>query len=77
MRAAIMQNWQMQVDDLPDPVPGSGQVLTKVLACGICGSDLHMLRHGAEVREMSKRFADDTPPDPATVLKVFSAAMYS
>ena len=64
MRAAVMRDWQMRVDDLPDPTPGAGQVLTRVLACGICGSDLHMLRHGAEVREMSKRFADDTPPDP-------------
>ena len=49
MRAAVMRDWQLRVDDLPDPVPGPGQVLTKVLACGICGSDLHMLRHGEEI----------------------------
>lgn len=45
-----MREWQLRVDDVADPTPGPGQVLTKVLACGICGSDLHMLRHGAEMR---------------------------
>jgi threonine dehydrogenase-like Zn-dependent dehydrogenase len=64
MRAAVMQNWQLRVDDLPDPTPGAGQVLTRVLACGICGSDLHMLQHGAEVRERTKELAGDAPPDP-------------
>ncbi len=64
MRAAVMQNWQLQVDDLPDPVPGSGQVLTKVLACGICGSDLHMLQHGAEMRQMMASLQDGAEPDP-------------
>jgi threonine dehydrogenase-like Zn-dependent dehydrogenase len=64
MRAAVMQNWQLQVQDLPDPVPGSGQVLTRVLACGICGSDLHMLQHGAEVRAMTNELLGGAEPDP-------------
>lgn len=46
-----MTNWQLRVDDIAEPVPHAGQVLARVLACGICGSDLHMLRHGAELRE--------------------------
>ncbi|MBU3718819.1 MAG: zinc-binding alcohol dehydrogenase, partial [Actinobacteria bacterium] len=41
MRAAVMKNWSLRVDDIPEPTPGGGQVLAKVLACGICGSDLH------------------------------------
>ncbi|MFZ4718827.1 MAG: zinc-binding dehydrogenase [Ilumatobacteraceae bacterium] len=64
MRAAVMQHWQMQVQDLPDPTPGPGQVLTKVLACGICGSDLHMLQHGAEMRATMAELAGDATPDP-------------
>lgn len=64
MRAAVMRDWQLRVDDLPDPTPGPGQVLTKVLACGICGSDLHMLQHGKEVRELTRAMQGDTPPDP-------------
>jgi D-arabinose 1-dehydrogenase-like Zn-dependent alcohol dehydrogenase len=27
--------------DVPQPVPGRGQVLARPLLCGICGSDLH------------------------------------
>lgn len=46
MRAAIMRQRRIVVDQLPVPEPGPGQVLVKTLACGICGSDLHMLRHG-------------------------------
>ncbi|MCU1503107.1 MAG: alcohol dehydrogenase [Ilumatobacteraceae bacterium] len=64
MRATIMRDWQLRVDDLPDPTPAAGQVLTKVLACGICGSDLHTLRHGAEVRSLREALAGDGPPDP-------------
>ena len=64
MRAAVMRDWQLRVDDLPEPVPGPGQVLTKVLACGICGSDLHMLRFGAEVRSMMAEIGAGADPDP-------------
>jgi threonine dehydrogenase-like Zn-dependent dehydrogenase len=51
MRAAVMRNKEIVVDTLPDPVPGSGEVLVKTLACGICGSDLHMLRHAEKMME--------------------------
>ena len=29
--------------DLPDPEPGPGQALLRVLACGVCRTDLHVL----------------------------------
>ena len=64
MRAAVMRDWQLRVDDLPDPTPGPGQVLTKVLACGICGSDLHLLQHGEESRRLMGELNADRPPDP-------------
>ncbi|MEY2754274.1 MAG: hypothetical protein RJB65_632, partial [Actinomycetota bacterium] len=64
MKAAVMQDWTLRVDEVPDPTPGPGQVLTRVLACGICGSDLHMLQHGAEVRRANEELADDAPVDP-------------
>jgi len=63
MRAAVMKNWSLRVDDIPVPTPGSGQVLAKVLACGICGSDLHLLVHGEESRRLGEELAADTPPD--------------
>jgi threonine dehydrogenase-like Zn-dependent dehydrogenase len=64
MRAAVMRDWQLRVDEIPDPSPGPGQVLTKVLACGICGSDLHLLVHGEESRKLSEEMNDGRPPDP-------------
>lgn len=33
----------IEVQELPVPVPGPGQVLVEVAACGICGSDLHLV----------------------------------
>jgi threonine dehydrogenase-like Zn-dependent dehydrogenase len=48
MRAAVLRDGRMVVrDDVPEPVPTQGQVLVQVRACGICGSDLHFVRHGA------------------------------
>lgn len=70
MRAAVMRDWKLRVDDLPDPTPGTGQVLTKVLACGICGSDLHLLKHGEESRRLMDELDADRPPDPMQ-LKMF------
>ena len=64
MRAAVMRDWQLRVDQLADPTPGPGQVLTKVLACGICGSDLHLLEHGEESRKVMSELTRDRPPDP-------------
>jgi threonine dehydrogenase-like Zn-dependent dehydrogenase len=45
MRAAVMRKGAIQVDDVPDPRPAEGEVLVRTLACGICGSDLHFLKH--------------------------------
>lgn len=42
MQALVYQGpWKIAVEDRPDPVPGEGEVLIRVLATGICGSDLH------------------------------------
>jgi threonine dehydrogenase-like Zn-dependent dehydrogenase len=49
MRAAVMRDRKLVVDEVPDPVPGPGQVLVKTLACGICGSDLHALQHAEQM----------------------------
>lgn len=67
MRAAVIRDWQLRVDDIPEPTAGPGQVLTKVLACGICGSDLHLLRHGREQREIGARLNEGQPPDPVSM----------
>lgn len=33
----------LELADLPDPRPGSGEILIKVSACGICHTDLHIV----------------------------------
>lgn len=58
MRAAIMRDHKLVVDDIEAPVPGPGEVLVKTLACGICGSDLHALKH-------ADRFAENNPATSA------------
>jgi threonine dehydrogenase-like Zn-dependent dehydrogenase len=57
VKAAILRNGQMVVDDVPEPVPGEGQVLVQTKACGICGSDLHTVQHADEMVRLSKEAA--------------------
>ncbi len=46
MRAVIARNHELVVETIADPTPGEGEVLVRVQACGICGSDLHALKFG-------------------------------
>lgn len=42
MKALYYPAWdQLEIRDMPDPVARSGEVLLRVLAAGICGSELH------------------------------------
>jgi 2-desacetyl-2-hydroxyethyl bacteriochlorophyllide A dehydrogenase len=44
MRAAVIESvGRVIVTDVPEPVPGARDVLVEVAACGICGTDLHIL----------------------------------
>ncbi len=36
--------FQFELREVPTPTPGIGQVLVRVAACGICGTDLHFMR---------------------------------
>ena len=49
MRAAVARDRVLVVDDIADPVVGPGDALVRVVACGICGSDLHALVHADEL----------------------------
>jgi len=67
MRAVAMLDHKLHLRELPVPVPGPGEVLVKTLACGICGSDLHALRHTEKLVESARRaggaFVMDTERD--------------
>jgi L-iditol 2-dehydrogenase len=42
MKALLLSNYRhLEVADLPAPVPGENEILVRVAACGICGSDVH------------------------------------
>ena len=44
MTAAIYRgDGRIEVDRVPVPEPGPGELLVEVAACGICGSDLHLV----------------------------------
>jgi putative PIG3 family NAD(P)H quinone oxidoreductase len=43
MRAATIKDKQLSVEEHPDPVPGSGEMLVKVHAAGLNGADMHQL----------------------------------
>lgn len=45
MKAVVCKDKRLSVEERPDPVPETGQLLVKVLRCGICGSDLHVRQH--------------------------------
>ncbi|WP_431958456.1 zinc-binding dehydrogenase [Nocardia lijiangensis] len=53
MRAAVVTKTKFQVEELPTPRPGRGQVLLNVVRCGICGSDLHARTHADEMAELA------------------------
>jgi (R,R)-butanediol dehydrogenase/meso-butanediol dehydrogenase/diacetyl reductase len=40
----------LTIENVPDPVPGDGEIVVKVDRCGICGTDLHMTEgHGIQL----------------------------
>ena len=42
MKALVLEQYkQFAYRDVPKPLAGTGEVLVKVKACGICGSDIH------------------------------------
>ena len=51
--AYFLGNQQIEIRQLPEMEPGEGQVLLKVCACGVCGTDVHIFEGGkgsAEVK---------------------------
>ena len=45
MRAMVLRGKALAIEEVETPKPGPMQVLAKVLACGICGSDLHAAKY--------------------------------
>lgn len=58
MKALVMRDGAIHLETVDIPVPASGQVLVKSLACGICGSDLHIARHSDEVLDFFREIGE-------------------
>ncbi len=54
MKAMVLRGKTLAIEDYPVPEPKEGQVLARVLACGICGSDLHAAKFMDDMIEASK-----------------------
>ena len=54
MRAMVLRGKDLVVEEVERPAPGPGQVLARVRACGICGSDLHFARYAEEMIRVSR-----------------------
>jgi alcohol dehydrogenase, propanol-preferring len=48
MRAAVFHGGgrPLVIEEVPRPIPGPGEALVRVAACGFCHTDLHYLDHG-------------------------------
>jgi 6-hydroxycyclohex-1-ene-1-carbonyl-CoA dehydrogenase len=48
MKAAVFHgpNKPLEIEQVDRPAPGSGDILVKVAACGVCHTDLHYIDHG-------------------------------
>lgn len=60
MRAMVLRGKELTIEEVEKPAPGPGQVLARVLACGICGSDLHAARYMEDMVAAAKRSRRDT-----------------
>ncbi len=46
MRAAVLREVHapLEIEDIPTPSPKAGEVLVRVAACGVCHTDLHVIK---------------------------------
>ena len=70
MRAVVCHESELEVREVPDPVPGPGQVLLEVVRGGICGSDLHARKHGDQLADLASAigYHDVIRPSHSVVL---------
>lgn len=53
MRACVMRQGRLETVEVDAPRPEVGQLLVRTLVCGICGTDLHFLRHAQSITRLN------------------------
>ena len=61
MRAVSLLGGSLELREVPTPVPGSGQILVRTLACAICASDHHYMDHPEVSRDDRSGMRVDAP----------------
>ena len=62
---------QLELQEFPDPDPGPGQVVVRMRAAGLCGSDLNSYRLSAE--ELAERTSVICGHEPCGVVEEVGA----
>ena len=65
MKAMLLDRGVLALADVAEPVPGPGQMLTRPLVCGVCGSDLHARDHSDHLCDLLHRAGFRGFMDPA------------
>ena len=62
MRALVVARYggRLELADRPVPRPGPGEVLVRVRASGLCGTDLHLLSGRMPLGEMPRILGDES-----------------
>ena len=70
MKAVVCKETILEVAEVPDPVPGPGQVLLEVVRAGICGSDLHARKHADQLADLAAAigYTDVMRPSESVVM---------
>jgi len=55
VKAAYIENGEILVNEMPEPVPAAGQALVRTHSCGLCASEQHFLHAGQNVIDLSRR----------------------
>ncbi len=63
-----MHGNELVVEDFALPSMTDGAVRVRVKACGICGSDLHYLRHAHRMKSLGDEMTANNPPAPVSVV---------
>ena len=51
MKAVVLAKvgGQLTLEDIPAPQPRAGEVLVRVAACGVCHTDLHVIKGEVQI----------------------------
>lgn len=75
MRAVSLRDRELALREVPTPVPGSGQVLVRTLACAICASDHHYMDHPEVARADRSGMRVDAPDQDVVMGHEFCAEL--